>query len=205
MPGKICYRYLLFLLLLASGNMHAQAFEALDVPVTSWKFSEAGKDDWKTADVPGCIHKDLLSHNLLPDPTDKDQIKKCQWVEEKTWEYATTLRLDSLTYSRCKGKCKELVFESLDTYSDVFLNDSLLLHTDNMFRTYTVRVDDKLHLGDNRLLIRFYPAAATARLQMKDTHLRYPAANDSTSPFTRKPAVEYGWDFAPPLGHLWNT
>ena len=33
-----------------------------------WTFAEEGKGEWRTAEVPGTVHGDLLRHGLLPDP-----------------------------------------------------------------------------------------------------------------------------------------
>ncbi|HXC05030.1 MAG TPA: glycoside hydrolase family 2 protein, partial [Bacteroidia bacterium] len=51
--------------------------------------------------------------------------------------------------------------------------------------------------GENKLRILFHAAPEYARKHVLKAGLRYPADNDSTSPFTRKAAVQYGWDFAP--------
>jgi len=191
---------LLILLFLFPSLSFAQFTDAIDFPVSSWKFSEAGKNEWKTADVPGNIHRDLLSNKLIADPTIKDNVKKCRWVEDRKWEYITQVIWDSTSSSfHLKSDHAELVFDCLDTYADVLLNDSLLLHADNMFRTYRIPVETRLHKGKNTLRVVFHPPVETARMAMRNTHLTYPADKDSTSPFTRKSAVEYGWDFAPRL------
>jgi beta-mannosidase len=35
---------------------------------TGWQFREAGKTDWHSATVPGCVHTDLLANKLIEDP-----------------------------------------------------------------------------------------------------------------------------------------
>ena len=46
----------------------------------------------------------------------------------------------------------EIQFEGLDTYATVFLNDSLILKSNNMHRTYIIDVS-KHYLGENYLKI----------------------------------------------------
>ena len=35
---------------------------------TGWEFSQAGTELWRTAEVPGTVHQDLIHHKLLPSP-----------------------------------------------------------------------------------------------------------------------------------------
>ncbi|MFI5150949.1 MAG: glycosyl hydrolase 2 galactose-binding domain-containing protein [Bacteroidia bacterium] len=189
--------FALLLFLFLSLSTWAQHMGVVDLPLQNWKFSEAGKDDWKPATVPGNIHLDLLNNKLIPDPTYGENYKKCQWVEQKDWEYATILNHDSVRWHVLNGANAELVFEGLDTYADIFLNDSLILHTENMFRMYTLRVEKILKQGDNKLRIRFHSPPAYVREHMMKSGIRYPADNDSTAPYTRKSPLQYGWDFAP--------
>jgi len=105
---------------------------------TGWQFREVGKTDWHSATVPGCVHTDLLHNKLIDDPFYRDNEKKQQWIEKKDWEYTATFEVPAKILERERV---ELVFEGLDTYAKVYLNEQLLLNADNMFRTW--RVDSK--------------------------------------------------------------
>ena len=35
---------------------------------TGWEFSQSGTEKWMPATVPGTVHQDLISHELLPNP-----------------------------------------------------------------------------------------------------------------------------------------
>lgn len=48
-----------------------------------------------------------------------------------------------------------LAFKGLDTYADVMLNGTAILHTDNMFREWRAEVKPQLRAGANRLAIHF--------------------------------------------------
>ncbi|HXC07212.1 MAG TPA: glycoside hydrolase family 2 protein, partial [Bacteroidia bacterium] len=97
----------LFLFIL-NGYSFAQHTAVLDIPLSNWKFSEAGKDEWKPASVPGNIHLDLLTNKLISDPAYGENIKKCQWVETKDWEYTTLLPLDTIHRDQLAGANAEL-------------------------------------------------------------------------------------------------
>src|SRR3954452_24272572 len=111
-----------------------------------WQFREVGKTDWHNATVPGCVHTDLLANKLIDDPFYRDNEKKQQWIGKTDWEYRTTFRVTPQTLQR---ENVELVFEGLDTYANVFLNEQLVLKTDNMFRTWRVYAKPTLKAGAN--------------------------------------------------------
>ena len=114
---------------------------------SGWKFREAGKGEWRAANVPGCVHTDLLANGLIEDPFYRDDEPKLQWIGKTDWEYQTTFDAPP---SLLKREHVELVFEGLDTYATVTLNGSVLLEADNMFRTW--RVDCKRRSAPARTL-----------------------------------------------------
>src|SRR5438270_4402861 len=165
--------------------------------LTGWQFREAGKDTWYPANVPGCVHTDLLSNKLIDDPFYRDNEKKLQWIGKTDWEYQTTFNVTAEMLAR---KSVELVFEGLDTYANVFLNDELLLNTDNMFRTWRVDAKRFARPGANTLRIRFRSPINEVLPIMAKLSYQLPAPNDQgekTSPHTRKAPYQYGWDWGP--------
>ncbi|HZN07084.1 MAG TPA: glycoside hydrolase family 2 protein [Pyrinomonadaceae bacterium] len=164
---------------------------------TGWQFREAGKTDWHNASVPGCVHTDLLSNKLIEDPFYRDNEKKQQWIGKTNWEYRTAFNVSAETMQRQK---LELVFDGLDTYAQVFLNDQVLLNADNMFRTWRVDAKPLLKAGGNTLRIIFRSPINEILPVMAKLSYQLPASNDQgekTSPFTRKAPYHYGWDWGP--------
>ncbi len=102
--------------------------------------------------VPGCVHLDLLRNKLIPDPYYRDNEAKLQWIENADWEYRTTIQA---TPALLGQKNLDLVFEGLDAYAKVYLNDQLILTADNMFREWRVNVKAALKPGANQLRDRF--------------------------------------------------
>src|SRR5262252_8687638 len=119
---------------------------------SGWQFHQADKDTWYPAEVPGVIHTDLLKNKLIDDPFYRDNEQKQQWIGKTNWEYRTTFKVSQQILNH---KNLELVFEGLDTYADVYLNDQVLLKSDNMFRTWRVNCAALLKPGDNSLRIVF--------------------------------------------------
>jgi beta-mannosidase len=162
-----------------------------------WQFREARKDSWYPASVPGCVHTDLLDNKLIEDPFYRDNEKKLQWIGKTDWEYQTTFNLTPETLAH---KNLELVFEGLDTYADIFLNNEPLLSTDNMFRTWRVEAKHFARAGVNILRIHFRSPINEVLPIMAKMDYELPASNDQgekTSPHTRKAPYQYGWDWGP--------
>ena len=170
----------------------------LTTPVNSgWQFREVGKYTWHAATVPGCVHTDLLTNKLIEDPFYRDNEQKQQWIRKTDWEYQTHLDVSAATLRR---ENVELIFEGLDTYADVYLNDAPILKADNMFRTWRVDVKHALNVGDNILRIRFRSPINEVLPVMAKISYQLPASNDQgekTSPYTRKAPYQYGWDWGP--------
>src|SRR6185436_6277358 len=165
--------------------------------LTGWQFREVGKDNWYPATVPGCVHTDLLSNKLIDDPFYRDNEQRLQWIGKTDWEYQTTFKVGPDLLSRDQ---LELVFDGLDTYADVFLNDAPLLSADNMFRTWRIECKRLLKPGNNVLRIRFRSPINEVLPSMAKMSYQLPASNDQgekTSPYTRKAPYQYGWDWGP--------
>ena len=168
----------------------------------SWSFRDADSAgaQWLPATVPGTVHTDLLANKLIPDPFFSTVEPDLQWIEHRTWEYKTTFTPGTEITSQ---QVQELVFKGLDTYADVYLNDSLVLGgTDNMFVEWRIPVGDILKADSvNTLRIVFHPAYETALPMAEGYPVKLPADNDKgewkTSVFTRKAPYHFGWDWGP--------
>ncbi len=189
---------ILSLIFLAATNAAAQGAVRLETSLNgNWQFREAGKGGWKPATVPGCVHTDLLANKLIEDPFYRDNEKNQQWIGKTDWEYQTTFQVSPETLKR---QNLEIVFEGLDTYANVFLNDKPILDADNMFRRWRVSVQDSLKQGENVLRIKFRSPINEILPKMSLLDYELPAVNDQgekTSPYTRKAPYQYGWDWGP--------
>ena len=68
---------------------------------SGWQFREAGSDsDWMPASVPGCVHTDLLSAGVIPDPFFGENEKDLQWIEEKEYDSVEQLK-GSVSQATC--------------------------------------------------------------------------------------------------------
>lgn len=168
-----------------------------DVPVTqnlhnNWVLKAVIDTIWTSATVPGNVHSDLLDNNLIENPYIESNEDSLQWISETNWEYRTHF---SVTEEILQKKHIELNFEGLDTYASVFLNDSLILKTDNAFREFLVDVKSALK-PENDLSIVFETTSISEENEKNKLHYTLPEGNRI---FTRKAQFQYGWDWAPKL------
>ncbi len=158
-----------------------------------WEFRRAGTSEWRGARVPGCAHTDLLANGLIGDPFFRSNEAGLQDLENDGWEYRTTFFLGR---DRLAARRVDLVFEGLDTYAEVYLNDSLLLEADNMFRRWSIPCEEALREGRNELLVRFRPPVAAVAERWEALPCELPGG---PRVLTRKAAYHYGWDWSPRL------
>ena len=178
---------------------------------TGWEFRAVGNTDradireWHPAHVPGVVQTDLLQAGLIPDPFYQDNEFRLQWIGNTDWEYRTTIQLDAATLAH---EHADLVFEGLDTFADVYLNDQSVLQTNNMFRRWRVPGKNALRPGANTLRIVFHSPIQQMLPYVQKLPYILPAIstinggneqNLPTAPYTRKAPYQYGWDWGPRL------
>jgi beta-mannosidase len=173
--------------------------QEVHVPLNDgWQFQQIGKEQWYSAEVPGVVQTDLMRHGLIPDIYKGSNIDSVQWIENEDWVYKRTI---VATDSLLNHGHLDLVFKGLDTFAEVYLNDSLIGKADNMFRTWEWPIKSLLRLGPNELKVIFRsPIREGAKL--RDAYgIQLPHDNDPTgvSPYIRKAAYQFGWDFCPRL------
>ena len=95
-PFPLACLSLLPLIVLASSLPASESGAArVSLPLhAGWEFRQVvappAAAEWRTAEVPGCVHLDLLRHKLIPEPFYRDNEAKLQWIENADWEYRTT-------------------------------------------------------------------------------------------------------------------
>lgn len=165
------------------------------ITLNRWSFKSIQDKRWLKSKVPGSVYTDLIHHQIIKDPFYSDEEKNVQWVDTCTWVYQTEFPSDP---NWLKQQQVDLVFEGLDTYASIYLNDQCLGATDNMFRTWTFPVKKYLlQKRKNILKVVFDPALKMTKQKAdKILPLIYP---DHPRVHTRKAAYQFGWDWGPTL------
>lgn len=99
---------------------------------------------WYTSQPPPTnIHLDLLHNSAIPDPFEAKNEDLVQWVGEQAWTYQTSFSLPRDVFQKPNVKVT-LVFEGLDTFATVTLNDREILRSNNMFLYHRVEITEDL-------------------------------------------------------------
>lgn len=140
------------------------------------------------AAVPGCVHTDLLTARVIPDPFLGRNETEVAWVGRRDWTYETDLTVTS------RHEQTDLVFDGLDTVAEILLDGRLLGRVRNMHRSYRFDVTGM----SGRLSVRFASAYAEAEAVRGKLGER-PAAYAEPYQYLRKMACSFGWDWGPTL------
>ena len=197
---------LLFVFLLY--NCSNQNNETVEIS-ENWTFKNNVDSFWLEASVPGDVHMDLLKNGLIEDPFYRLNEHDLQWIDKTDWEYKTEFNLSKKDIN---SHSLSLDFHGIDTYSSIYLNDSLIATTDNMFIGKTVDIKSFAKLGKNKLYVKLY-SPINKGVKLHDS-LGYDISsfnandlaeigkvegNKRVSVFTRKAPYHYGWDWGPRL------
>ena len=186
------YSYFVLIVLCCFGcskkNNVPTSIELLD----NWQFKAVTDSVLQTATVPGNVFSDLLDRNKMPNPFIGENEEKVQWVSNTDWEYKTSFQLDNETLN---GRHVELNFKGLDTYATVFLNDNLILKSNNAFRQFSIDVKSILK-KENELRIIFENTSKHEEQAKANLNYALPEGNRI---FSRKAQFQYGWDWGPEL------
>lgn len=137
--------------------------------------------------VPGSALNDVLCAGIenMTDVFWRDNAEKVQKYENYDWIYTKTFEIEE------EIEKAELVFEKLDTYCDIYLNQKHLGYCDNSFVRHSFAVDN-IPKGENILEIYFHSPVCAVR----GRKLRKGAFTTVDRLYTRRPQCTYGWDWA---------
>ena len=197
---------LLFIFLLY--NCSNENNDSLEIS-ENWTFKNNIDSVWLEASVPGDVHTDLLKNGLIEDPFYRLNEHDLQWIDKTDWEYKTEFYLSQKDLN---SHSLALEFQGIDTYSSIYLNDSLIGTTDNMFIGKTVDIKNFAKLGKNKLYIKlFSPINKGVKLHDSQGYdissfngndlaeIGKVEGNKRVSVFTRKAPYHFGWDWGPRL------
>ncbi|MFT4525371.1 MAG: beta-mannosidase [Bacteroidia bacterium] len=163
----------------------------------SWGMCQVGETAGSPApSAPFNMHSARLEFGDLKDPFSPLGEKETKWIGDSDWELWLHIYRDSLP----KRKNYTLILEGLDTYTTVRLDDSLMFSTDNMFRSYELKLG-RFEKAEKILNIVFENPEKKAKLKRDTLGYDLPspsdAGSDKTASFSRKAGYQFGWDWGP--------
>ncbi len=159
-----------------------------------WTLQRQGDSSKLPANVPGCVHTDLLAAGKIEDPFYRDNENRLQWIGESNWIYqrSFTVGADILAHDRLLLRC-----EGLDTFATIKLNGKRLARTDNMHRTWELDVAGKIKPGKNTIEVLFESVLPYVAKRDKQRHLPDWSGECHVAHwgYVRKQACDFGWDW----------
>ncbi|WP_234974689.1 beta-mannosidase [Tenacibaculum agarivorans] len=182
----------------------------------NWSFKKVQDSTWKPATVPGTVHTDLLAIKEIENPFYRLNEHDVQWIDKSDWEYKTNFNISNDVFDR---ENIDLLFDGIDTYGKIYLNDKEILVTDNMFREYEVNVKPFVNKGENELRIVLESPikkgiekydAIDYQITVSDNDLAkigQVEGEKKVSIFSRKAGYHFGWDWGPRLvtSGIWRS
>jgi beta-mannosidase len=163
----------------------------------AWELQDPLTGDRCAAEVPGCVHADLLRSGRLPAIDWRDNEAEQLWVARQDWVYERSFVLEAAEFANPEIY---LCCEGLDTLARVSLNGQVVLQADNMFRRWEVPVRAALRAGRNQIRVEFaspLPAMAAANACRPLAAWNEFASEYRGRGHVRKMACSFGWDWGP--------
>ncbi len=162
----------------------------------TWKAAGADHSDIK-AQVPGCIHTDLMDNGFIEDPYYRDNETDLMWIGKTDWTYERLFEIDSNVLAH---KHVKLVCYGLDTLAEVKVNGKFIASTDNAFRTWEFDVKPYLIKGENKIRIKLFSTYPYMSKKVDERWLAMTGIGHDRvkgSNYVRKSQCNYGWDWGP--------
>jgi beta-mannosidase len=158
----------------------------------NWQFKSTSTELWQPAIVPGTVHSNLIKTKQIDNPFYANNEQKLQWIDSLNWEYQCQFNIPQNVFEK---KNIDIVFDGLDTYADVYVNDQLLLNANNMFVQWVCNIKPVVQLGTNNIRVVFNAAKRiTDSIAKSKSPLIYP---DNNRVYARKAQYQFGWDWGP--------
>ncbi|KAK5647300.1 hypothetical protein RI129_002192 [Pyrocoelia pectoralis] len=179
----------------------------------TWNVKNIQKGYKFNGTVPGGIYTDLMHNNVIGDIFYEYEDINTRWVSKVNWNYSKIFFVDEgvLLHTNI-----HLVFDGLDTFSNVFVNNIKIGTTENMFVRYVFDVAPYLSLGSNTVEVRFISPVIKSRELFKKQSEEYvvpplcvPAEYNGECHVNhiRKMQASFGWDWGPafPSMGIWKN
>jgi beta-mannosidase len=171
-------------------------WEFREFPETARRMSDLEEGHWLKTDQPQSIFLSLAQAKILTLDDIYAQPRSFKWVGRQAWVFRTRFIPPDEHLSADR---KELVFEGLDTVTQIWLNDKLLGRTGNMFMSHRFDIGALLVQGENTLVIQFLPAQEHADKLMQRYGKTGDTAEQSSSRYLRKAQYHFGSVLGPDM------
>lgn len=138
------------------------------------------------------IHCDFIDPNQITKLFTLDNESKYRYLDTINWTYCESF---NLSRKFLKRKYNWLNITKVQGIAKFYLNNQLVLETNNSFRSYKVDVKKYLKLGNNTLKIQFVPISSVLNY---DNNIYNTLASEKRVT-VRHPQYKFGWDWHPKI------
>lgn len=153
-------------------------------------------EEWRGVRIPGSVYGNLLEQGLMPDPYDRMNELDALKLMENNCRFRTVF---ALTREQTESGFLLLRFEGIDTLADVYLNEVLLGHTDNMHRIWEFDIVEAARVGENTLRVEIFSPTKYIAEENAKIYTGGSAECMKGFPHLRKAHCMFGWDWGPRL------
>jgi len=164
---------------------------------------KAQQEGWYACTLPTDVRVPLIEHGIIQDPVKSDYALASEWIEQRSWWYTKKFEGAELDF---ESDIIELVIETIDSESDIFVNDQYVGSHHNVHYPFIYNVRDLLTSGTNTIDVR----VTTGLEKVTDSNLaelnwatcrEYDNGGkdrgDYRRSFVRRPQYTVGWDWGP--------
>ncbi|KAF2901224.1 hypothetical protein ILUMI_04960 [Ignelater luminosus] len=164
------------------------------------------------ASVPGGVYSDLMKNKIIDDVFFKSNDINTRWVSKINWNYTRTFTVSEVLLSHSNIN---LVFDGIDTFARIKINDKHVGVTENMFVRYIFDVESYLQPGTNTIEVQFISPVRAARLIFEKQAHKYVVPplcvpeeyhGECHVNHIRKMQASFAWDWGPafPSMGIWK-
>ncbi len=168
-----------------------------EYPSQARRMRDVENGNWLPCSVPNSIFQNLIeSHqiekfDLLANPEKYKNVSRKAWLFQKFFDCTPEM----IKLDRC-----DIVFEGLDTVTQIWLNGKLIAKTNNMFICHRVNVSGIIKEKNNHLMIKFQsPVEYAEKLAARYGNITNDPHGHGCRVYIRKAQYQFGWDWAAPL------
>lgn len=172
-------------------------WEFMEFPESARRMRDLDEGQWMPTKVPSSIYTGLMDIGCFSRFDLEANPEDFVWISDRSWVYRKHFELDA---SFCDSDSIFLVFEGLDTITQVWLNEKLIGKTENMFISHRFEVCTHLRPGPNTLMVKFLSATAHAeRLMQRYGKMSDHHFGDPRRSYIRKGQYQFGSAMGPAL------
>lgn len=150
------------------------------------------------ARVPGCAHLDLQRAGVIAEVDAPGGEEGQAWVGRSAFSWRRSFRVSPEL--RAHGHV-DLVFQSIDTVAEVFIDGTIAATVANHFHPHRIDLTERVaqSASDHAFVIEVRCAAPVVEVERIERELGNRPVNGDWTPyvFMRKPACDFGWDWGP--------